>query len=44
MGPSGIVVDVFYDKDPNLGSLKAGEAANWDGEINIKTEIIPIHV
>jgi len=44
MGPSGIIVDVMYDKDPNLGSLKAGEAANWGGEINLNTEIIPTYV
>jgi DNA primase catalytic core len=44
MGPSGIIVDVMYDKDPNLGSLKAGEAANWEGEINIAQEIIPTYV
>ena len=43
MGPSGIIVDIMYDKDPNLGSLKAGEAANRDGEINLNIEIVPVY-
>ena len=44
MGPSDIMIDVFYDKDPNVGSLRAGEAANFGKEINIDTNIIPTYV
>jgi replicative DNA helicase len=43
MGPSGIPVDLMYDKDPNLGSLRMGEAANWGEEIRINVEIVPIY-
>ena len=44
MGPSDVTIDVVYDKDPNIGSLRVGEAANWGKEINIATNIIPTYV
>lgn len=35
MGPSGILVDTYYDNDVKVGSLRAGEAALWDGEFRM---------
>ena len=38
MGPSGMVIGVYYDNDISVGSLRAGEASCWDGEFRMPQE------